>query len=114
MAKLFDFVLTPAVAGTNELYYREETDRITFDTYFHGIPVRKLKRYTTIRELHVSGHVDFCTEQGILKSSVVRYAVSSPARCSALSASTFRRVPTPCPLYSSRQATMWIYPSFFS
>ena len=68
MAKLFDFVLTPAVTGADGLYYRQGTDGITFDTYFHGISVRKLKCYTTIRELHVSGHVDFYTEQGMLKS----------------------------------------------
>ena len=68
VSKLFDIALTPRIAGTEELYYRKRNTGISFDTYFNGIPVRKLRKYTTIRELRFSKKVEICTEQNSLKT----------------------------------------------
>lgn len=68
MAKLFDFALYPRIAGTERLYYRKSAEGVTFDTYFNGISIKKLRKYTTVQELQFSQEVEILTEQGRIKS----------------------------------------------
>ena len=68
MAKLFDLALHPRITGTEQLYYCKNADGFSFDTYFNGIPIRKLRQYTTIQGLQFSQRAEFRTEQGFLKT----------------------------------------------
>lgn len=67
MYKLFDFAIEPRVSNTDELYFHKKGHIYSFDTYFNVIPVRKLKRYTTVSELVFSQPVEICSEHGTLK-----------------------------------------------
>ncbi len=68
MDKLFDFSLTPRISCTEELYYRKSKDGVSFNTYFHVIPVRKYKEYTTVQKIRFSAVSDIYTEFGLLRS----------------------------------------------
>ena len=67
METLFEFALTPRLEGTEQLYFHRSANRVSFDTYFNSIPIRKIRQYTSIRELQFSHRADICTEHGHLK-----------------------------------------------
>ena len=67
MYKLFDISDEPRINGTQELYFRKNGDKVSFDTYFNSIPVRKLRKYTEISRIIFSQEAEICTEKGMIK-----------------------------------------------
>ncbi len=67
MNKLFEISTHPRVSGTEALYFRNDGDKLSFDTYFNMIPIRKLKTYTTISKLTFSQPAEIHTESQLLK-----------------------------------------------
>lgn len=67
MYKLFDIAIESRINGTQKLYFRKIGDKLSYDTYFNAVSVRKLKRYTSIEKLILSKKVEICTEQCLLK-----------------------------------------------
>lgn len=51
MFKWFDFALSAAVSGTENLYMHKTDSGISFDTYFNCIPIAKVIKYTNIERL---------------------------------------------------------------
>jgi len=82
MHKLFDLVSVPCVKGTEELYVRKNGDHLSYDTYFNSLPVKKLKKYTTVTELifrirsSVSGTAEIAVLDHSGSSTAAKFAVS--------------------------------------
>ena len=68
MQKLFEIGIVPRIKGTENLYFRKTESGISYDTFFNMIPLKKIRRYTTITGLSFDKNVNIYSENGFIKS----------------------------------------------